>query len=311
MHCVIVGPGALGGLLTTVLTRGKRRNDKLTVLDHKPERAAHLNQTGITCCDQNGEENVSVTAASDVAQLGRVDILLLCVKSYDLNDCIEFCRPVLQSETLVLFFQNGIGHLGMGDLCTPAAVAFGTTTEGATLLGAGKVRHAGKGITALGFLEPQTEVMEQKLQAISDWFSAGGCDIQGTSSIRNRLWAKLFVNVGINALTAIENCKNGELLNRPDLLTRMEAAIHEAVLVARAQGIEIMDDPLAATKIVCSRTAENISSMLQDIRAGKKTEIDAINGAVAKLALPHNILTPENRALVNEIHKLEEKSGES
>lgn len=311
MHCVIVGPGALGGLLTTFLTRGKQHNHKLTVLDHKPERAIHLNQNGITCFDQNGEETVTVTAASDVTQLGKVDVLLLCVKSYDLKDCIEFCRPVLQADTLVLFFQNGIGHLGMGDLCTPATVAFGTTTEGATLLGAGKVRHAGKGITALGFLEPQAEAMEQKLEAISDWFSAGGCEIQKTSSIRNRLWAKLFINVGINALTAIENCKNGELLNRADLMTRMEAAIREAMLVAKAQGIEIMDDPFSATKIVCSRTADNVSSMLQDIRAGKKTEIDAINGAVAELALPHNILTPENRALVNQIHNLEEKSGES
>jgi 2-dehydropantoate 2-reductase len=75
--------------------------------------------------------------------------------------------------------------------------------------------------------------------------------------------------------------------------------------IARAEGIEIMDDPYRATRIVCCKTAENISSMLQDIRNRRRTEIDAINGAIVAKALNYNIKTPENSLLCRQVKALE------
>jgi 2-dehydropantoate 2-reductase len=126
-----------------------------------------------------------------------------------------------------------------------------------------------------------------------------------TTSILTKLWGKLFVNVGINALTATLNCKNGELLYLPGARERMHTAIQEAIQVARAKGIDILGDPIEAAESVCHKTAGNVSSMLQDIRKKRRTEIGAINGAVVAFGKEHGIETPENKLLMNQVRALE------
>ena len=107
------------------------------------------------------------------------------------------------------------------------------------------------------------------MQATHAVFSAGGLQTHLTNNILARLWAKLFVNVGINALTAILDCTNGELLTLPGIDKRMETAVDEAVLLATAKNIPIIDDPYQTARMVCSKTAKNVSSMLQDVRKKK------------------------------------------
>ena len=80
--------------------------------------------------------------------------MILCVKSYDVISSLDFCKSILSKKTLLIFLQNGISHLDLQEHLHEATAAFGTTTEGATLLGPGQVRHAGSGITYLGFLTP-------------------------------------------------------------------------------------------------------------------------------------------------------------
>ena len=129
--------------------------------------------------------------------------------------------------------------------------------------------------------------------------------VYSTGNILTKIWEKLFINVGINGLTATLACKNGELLTLPGVDQRMKNAIDEALLVARAEGIEVTDDPYHSCRIVCRKTAENLSSMLQDVRNRRPTEIEAINGAIVARALPHNIKTPENSLLCRQVKALE------
>lgn len=126
-----------------------------------------------------------------------------------------------------------------------------------------------------------------------------------TTSILTKLWGKLFVNVGINALTATLDCKNGELLHLADARKRMHAAILEAIEVARAKGIDILGDPIESAESVCQKTAGNVSSMLQDIRKKRRTEIGAINGAVVAFGKEHGLETPENTLLMNQVKGIE------
>ena len=242
---------------------------------------------------------------SDPQILGPVDVVLLCVKSYDVINTLEYCKPILSKNTLLIFMQNGISHLNLQDHLHDASVAFGTTTEGATLLGTGHVRHAGCGVTYLGFLQPPGKLETVLLQKTHDVLSTGGIQAHITDNILARLWAKLFVNAGINALTAILNCKNGDLLTIPGIDRRMEAAVDEAIQIAKEKNIPIMDDPHQTTLIVCRKTAKNVSSMLQDVRNKRRTEIDAINGAVVTLGKESGIDTPENSRLYNQIKELE------
>ncbi len=305
MHFLLVGPGALGCLLSSVITKGMGKDDQLTILDYNAARARHLNKKGIVYTLGEQQEIFPVNAVADPLDLALVDVVLLCVKSYDVKDSLDFCKSILAKDTLLLLLQNGISHLDLQESLGEIATAFATTTEGATLLGPGRVRHAGSGITYLGFLAPPEKYAAKLLQATHAVFSAGGLKTHLTDNILARLWAKLFVNVGINALTAILDCTNGDLLTLAGVDKRMKAAVDEAVLLARAKSIPIIDDPYQTARMVCSKTAKNVSSMLQDVRKKKRTEIDAINGAVAALGSSVGISTPENELLCRQIKKME------
>ncbi|NOR24382.1 MAG: 2-dehydropantoate 2-reductase [Desulforhopalus sp.] len=305
MHFLLVGPGALGCLLASIVSKGMSDSDRLTVLDYNADRAKHLSKEGIGYHLEKQLVAVPITAVSDPQVLDSVDVVLLCVKSYDVINSLEYCKAILSKNTLLIFMQNGISHLDLQDHLHDVTVAFGTTTEGATLLGTGQVRHAGSGVTYLGFLEPPGKQGATLLQQTHDVLSAGGLQAHLTDNILARLWAKLFVNAGINALTAILGCKNGDLLTLPGIDRRMEAAVDEAIQIAKEKNIPIMDEPHQTTRIVCRKTAKNVSSMLQDVRNKRRTEIDAINGAVVTLGKESGIDTPENSRLYNQIKELE------
>jgi len=306
MHILVVGPGALGCLVATTISRGTEGTaSRLSVLDHDRNRADLLNRQGI-CYELDGDRRrfpIAVTA--DPLSVGATDVVILCVKSYDIPASLAYCQPLLVEGTVLLFLQNGIAHLDCGDATGEAAIAYGTTTEGATLINPGHVRHAGHGATFFGFPSRADAHSATLLAQTAAICSRGGLTTTITDAILHRLWAKLFVNVGINALTAIHGCTNGDLLTLPGVVDRMRTVVAEAEHVARARGIIVSGDPFAATVEVCKKTAGNISSMLQDVRRRRRTEIDAINGAVVREGRALGLETPENLRLAEQIRAIE------
>jgi 2-dehydropantoate 2-reductase len=114
------------------------------------------------------------------------------------------------------------------------------------------------------------------------------------------------VNVGINALTAILGVPNGELLNIPTCQNVLDGAVAEAVQVASGCGIQLqLPEEIERVRAVCNSTAVNISSMLQDVKRQKKTEIDQINGAVVRMAASLGMATPVNEVLTALVRGLE------
>ena len=311
MHIVLVGPGALGCLLASHITKGieSTTDTRLTILDYNSDRASKLTKQGIVYNINDRSEPIPVSVISAPELIDHPDVILLCVKSYTVQDCLTFCSPIINGNSLLIFMQNGIGHLQEYPNLKGITTAYGTTTEGATLLGAGHVRHAGSGVTYLGFLKQPPIQFTELLTKIIAVFSGGGLQTHYAEDILSRLWAKLFINVGINALTAILNCKNGEILTLPGIAQRMQMAVGEARLIADKNNIAIVDDPYQTARIVCKKTAENISSMLQDVRNERRTEIDAINGAIVKLGKTLDIDTPENNRLCEQIRQIEATYG--
>jgi 2-dehydropantoate 2-reductase len=311
MHIILAGPGALGCLLASILIKGNRNGaDTISLLDYNKDRAARVSTNGIVYQKDNNELYYGIKVYSEPRQIDHADVLFLCVKSYDVKETLRFCAPLLSADTLLIYMQNGMAHLKHDAYSGKAAPLFGTTTEGATRLGPGYVRHAGIGDTYFGFLHPQKKRPHSLLKTVINRLTAGGMEVHLSESIYRRLWAKLFINVGINALTAIHDCKNGALLTIPKARQQMAGAIAEAEEVARAEGVTI-SDPLQSTIDVCRSTSENISSMLQDIRQKRKTEIDAINGAIIEMAAQHHIATPVNTLLLNQVKELHSKVSAS
>ncbi|MEN8188400.1 MAG: 2-dehydropantoate 2-reductase [Thermodesulfobacteriota bacterium] len=309
MNITIVGPGALGCLFGVLLARhAEQAGQGVRILDHNPERAELLNRVGLSCTDGDGEEPASVPVSASPSDVETSDVVIFCVKSYTLNQALDNLRPHLRPETLLLFLQNGISHLDIQErLQLAQPPAYGVSSEGATLLGTGKVRHGGHGITRLGFLSSVSRERSALLTALSKRFDQAGIKTSLSADILGRIWQKLFVNIGINPLTAIYNRSNGQLLTSCAARSRLKNLVREAEEVAKAKKINIHEDPVNATLSVCRSTARNISSMLQDVRSHRQTEIEAISGALIREAQNIGIQTPYNDKVYREVKAIEER----
>jgi 2-dehydropantoate 2-reductase len=309
MRIAIVGPGALGCLFAALLFPAKQsEGDSLQLLDHSPERAHLLNTQGILYEAGGEQRRHMVPVSANPLEIGPVDVVLFCVKSSALAACVQTCTVLISPRTLVVFLQNGIGHLDIQEqMNLPAPPAFASSSEGATLLAPGHVRHAGHGMTHLGFLHKPSDQLQQLLATLARTLQLAGFDSSLSPDIRSQLWAKLFINIGINPLTALYNRTNGQILTSCAARGRLKNLVREAEAVARACDVAIATDPLQATLAVCKKTATNISSMLQDRRHKRPTEIDAINGAIVREGKRLGIATPFNEDVVRQIKKMEDE----
>lgn len=301
MKICIVGPGALGCLFAAILAKA---GHQVWLLDHRAERAGLIDTQGICLHDRQGRRVVPVRATANPALIGLVPLAFLCVKSDAAPGAARNLSPILGPDSLLIALQNGIAHHRLLADIVPS-LALGITAQGATLLGPGVVRHGGGGPTKVGFLADVGERARQRLQEAVALLNGAGIETTFCSDILAVAWQKLIVNAGINAVTALENCANGELLMRPAALATLKAAVQEAAQVALAAGITVAVDPVAMTLDVCRGTAANISSMLQDIRRQRPTEVEAINGAIVRQAAIFGISVPTNQALLAGVKALE------
>ena len=212
-------------------------------------------------------------------------------------------RFLAASDTLIIALQNGIGH---HDALQRYASHFavGITAQGGTLAGRGSVIQGGAGQTVIGYLPSAAKKDIKLLRQIAEVFDNAHIPTLVSNSIINSIWDKLIINVGINALTAIYNCRNGELLGIAPALEDQKMAVLEAARIAAAKGVCLSGDPVEMTVKVCRATSNNVSSMLQDVRKGRHTEIDAINGAIVREGKLLGIPTPVNEKLVKKVKGL-------
>jgi 2-dehydropantoate 2-reductase len=314
MRIVIVGPGALGSLLTAriALSKEKQRaaavdNDlpDLCLLDYRPERARQIRKSGLLFEEKGQRTHCTVQVEVDPEVCAGSDVLFLCVKATAVTQALEKISPFLSPDTMLVAMQNGIGHLD-AVAALPCISGVGITSEGATLIGPGHVRHGGAGVTRIGILDAETDdAGVKRLTKTAELLNTSGFETLVTSTPLKHIWAKLFINVAINGLTAIHRCPNGELINSQATKDIMAKAVMEAVSIARALDITVEGDPVASAFRVCKSTANNISSMHQDVKNQRQTEIDAINGAVVAHGERLGIPTPVNADLVRQVKRIE------
>ena len=252
-----------------------------------------LTRDGIRLQENGSVVQVPVRATSNPAECEAAQIALFLVKSWQTQRAATMLAKCLAPQGVALTLQNGRGTLELLDAVLGAPrVALGVTTVGATVLGPGRVRVGGSGAT---YVAPHP-----RLEPLVDLLQTAGFEVHPADNIESLVWGKLVVNCGINALTALLEVPNGELLARPGARAIMQEAAQETARVAEANGVNLpYPDPVEQVERVASRTASNISSMLQDIRRGAPTEVDAINGAVVQVADRLGVPVPVNRTLCN------------
>ncbi|MDY6935035.1 MAG: 2-dehydropantoate 2-reductase [Spirochaetota bacterium] len=302
MRIAIVGPGAMGLLLSGLLHRA---GAIVTIIDYCRERANQLNKNGVRWQGMDDEQILHLKVTVGMEDPLNTDLVILCVKAYQTESAIlELVQVNYQGPILTL--QNGVGNVETILSHMPdAKIIAGITSEGATLIDIDHVRHAGKGETSFGSVKSD-HPEDSFLNKLSKLFNDAGIKTGIASEVDNLIWGKLLINVGINALTAILRIRNGQLLEIQPVRDLMSDLVIEAYSVIEAKGVTLpYPDPVSRVEEVCRMTADNISSMHQDILRGSRTEIDYINQAIYSEGKSLGIPCPLNRTMALLIQGLE------
>ena len=279
MNIVILGPGAIGRLWAYQLHKA---GHQVALWGTQP--------AGEYCLIQDDLAPITL-AYNQPATLKQADLLLVCVKAWQVETALLPLLDKLAPQTMLLFIHNGMGVLDtLTERLSDYPLLIATTTHGALKKGAHHVMHTGQGTTQLGAVNAQGE----RCDFLVDVLNHALPHVLWADNITHALWHKLAINCVINPLTAIENCRNGQLANtnyRP-LLNQL---INELVSVMQAEQVPIEPQQLTESiDRVIEATSQNYSSMQQDIAQQRPTEIDFITGYVIKKAAQHGLTVPLN-----------------
>ncbi|GCF13420.1 2-dehydropantoate 2-reductase [Haloarcula mannanilytica] len=271
MDIVVVGAGSLGSLVGGLLAR----EHDVTLVGREP----HVGTVAESGLSVVGTEQFRVHPNAQTTVPVSADLAVVTVKAYDtaavatdLADCtLDAC----------LSLQNGMGNEAQLAATLDCPVLAGTCSYGANLREPGTVAFTGRGEIVLGDRNGGRSAVADDVGAA---FRAAGIETTVATDMPTRLWEKLAVNAGINAVTALARVENGALVDSLADTIAADAA-RETAAVARKQGIALSDErAVSLVERVVRETAANHSSMLQDVSAGQQTEIDAINGYVVGTA---------------------------
>lgn len=274
------------------------------------EQADAIRSGGLRLMEVDGNEAQTVEtdaagfeAYSTIINKGSPpDWILLAVKQKDIGSTLlAAIRARMGPNTRLCCLQNGLGHLEQLDQVAKGRLFAAVTTEGARRTGQSQVLHTGRGITRIGAVQqgraPEDKKHEEWGGGLAALLNEAGLPAVVSNSIYQDAWEKLIINSVINPVTAILEVANGELLNSPDALTLMEDLYREAVQLACSSEVHIGSGLWERLLGVCMATARNESSMLQDIKAGRETELEWITGYLLKKAAEANLKLPSHEAI--------------
>jgi 2-dehydropantoate 2-reductase len=302
MKISIIGSGAMGSLFGGMLARA---GHDVVLYDVYREHVEAIRRSGLAIEEAGSSEVITVrpSATTDPADTRGSDVMIVFVKSTVTEEAARQFAPIAGPDTIALTLQNGLGneavlreHFGV------ERTAAGVTSQGATFLGPGRIRHAGKGPTHVAMASGS----HRRLVALAAALAQAGFETHIESDVAGLVWSKLVINVGINALTALVNRPNGRLLDLEETRSLMADLVAEAVAVAKARGITLSSaDPFATVYEVARKTGANRSSMLQDFDRSRASEIDVMNGAIVREAAALGIPVPVNAAVTRLVKAIE------
>jgi 2-dehydropantoate 2-reductase len=310
MHICVVGAGAMGGSFAALLTRA---GHEVSIIDTWAAHIDAVKSAGLQMQGALGDYTANLDASTRTDRASFADWAIVFTDSNSTADAAHTVAQVLKPDGSVITMQNGIGnveklveHLGA------ERVVGGSSMCSAASAGPGHVLFTHLATTTIGELDGARTA---RIEALAALLESTGLIIQIGEQIMAKIWNKFVLNCGVNALCATTGLRSGEMTRIPELYALQSRIIKEALEVVAAKGIELPDSDPWTTIKYSSYHKFNQPSMLQHVLAGKRTEIDAINGALVREAQALGIATPYNEALVallkgREHQRISEVSGE-
>ncbi len=301
MRIAVLGSGAMGSMYGGLLTEA---DEDVWLLDVWQEHIEQMRSGGLRLEGPGIDRVVRVQATTDARTIGTVDLVMVFVKSMHTADAVRGALDLIGKDTSFLTLQNGLGNYEtLSEILGPDRVVAGVTYRGAKVLEPGHVYNTGSGETVIGELDGRAT---QRLERIAEAFNRAGLVTRISSNVVETIWRKVTVNVCVSAMAAVTGLKTRELVEVPPAAKLMRLLLDEAVGIARASGVVLSSDELYCNAVAVFRAqGENKASMLVDIEEGRKTEVDAISGAVVRQAQRLGMAAPYNEAMTLLVKALE------
>ena len=306
MRIAIVGTGAMGSVYAGLL--GAAGNE-VWALDTDHGHVAAIQSSGLHLEGASGDRVVRVNATTDPSVVGAVDLVVIATKAMDVRAAAVSARCLVGPDTVVLPIQNGLGSADVAaEVLGEDRVAVGVAGGfGASLVGPGHAHHHGFELVRLG---ERRGPVTPRIERIADVWRDAGFTVQTYDDADRLVWEKLICNVCFSGTCTVLRFTIGETLDDPDAWSVASACAREAYDVARASGIALgFDDPVHYAQAFGRAIPGARPSMLLDLLAGRRCEVDAINGAVPPRAAALGLEAPANTAITALVKALEASRG--
>ncbi|MGA0105501.1 MAG: ketopantoate reductase family protein [Pelagibacteraceae bacterium] len=297
LNVAVLGAGAMGCLFGGLLAE---KGLKVTLIDVWKEHIDAINKNGLKMDGFGGDRFIKINATNDPKSISPVDVVIVMCKATALEQALTNAKSIVGDKTVLMSFQNGIGHEAiMQNIVGIDKVLGGTTTQASNILGPGHIKNHASLPSWIGEYEGG---LSDRVKDIAETFTAHGLETIASDNVKKRKWMKLFALTAVGPLSAIFDMHHTELYvtNKESKLARElgKQIILETRKVAQADGVEVSEDECLEMflKIVDSNQT-NKSSMAFDIQYKRKSEIDFINGSVSKIGKKHGVPTPLNDML--------------
>jgi len=312
MNIAIIGAGAAGSLFGSYLSYA---GYNVIITDSDEAKISAIAKKGIQVLSPDKKEilraffheAITVANSETSEKFRNCQYYIFCVKSFSTQSAAESVYKFIKPDSVVVTLQNGAGNIeNLSAFFKLDNIAAGATTEGATLLEPGIVIHGGKGKTAIGMAGNNKE--KNRIEPLITAFEKAGFKSFHTDDPKKMIWEKLAINTSINPITTILKANNGIIPENAHLKNLVRIITKEVCAVAAAGDNNIKldsNETYNAVLEVAKNTKANRSSMLQDILAGKKTEIENISGFIFKTAKNNSVSVKANHALFLLVKALE------
>jgi len=295
----VVGAGAVGCWYGGLLARA---GADVTLIG-RPVHVDAMRAAGLHLSSAGFDLHVPVKADTALAAVAGAELVLVCVKSTDTEATGRELRPHLAAGACVLSLQNGVDNADRLARELGAPVAPAVVYVASEMAGPGHVRHMGRGELVI----PEQLAGRLSSESVVALFGRAGVPVERSSDVAGALWSKLILNCAYNAMSALTDLPYGELVRQPGIAQTVDAAVRECLDVARARGVTPAGDIFEAVDRIARTMPGQRSSTAQDVRRGKRSEIDHLNGYIAREGERLGVATPVNRALWALVKALESR----
>ncbi|MBI2754796.1 MAG: 2-dehydropantoate 2-reductase [Betaproteobacteria bacterium] len=306
MKIAIVGTGAMGSVYAGLFASA---GHEVWAIDRWREHIEAIRAWGLRVEGASGDRTVKLNATTDATEAGACDLVVLATKAMHVAAAAESAKSLLKNDTPVLSIQNGLGGPDTAaNILGRARVMVGVVGGfGASIKAPGHAHHNGWELVRLGeFGGPITP----RLKEVEDIWRGAGFRVKVFDDIDQLVWEKLICNCAYSGPCAISERTTGEVMDDPDLSRVSTACASEAFQVARAKRIKLgFDDPVAYVRDFGSRIPKARPSVLLDLLAGRKSEIDVINGAIPRVGKELGLAAPVNEAITALVRAKERRLG--